>query len=373
MVDDMNTNIVYPDYSNSIANLANSILKKWGLPTNGKTLELLDRYLAKDYKNVVVILLDGMGRCIIERNLEKDGFFNTHLAGTYSSTFPSTTVAATTSIDSGLTPCEHGWLGWDCYFPQIDRNVTVFHNTDTETGEKVAEESVAWKYCWYSSVINRIDSAGGKAYYAIPFVSPYPATFEERCELIKKYCDEPGQKYIYCYCDEPDKTMHLTGCYSEESRKVISWLERKIESLTTELRDTLVIITADHGHVNTKRVCIKDYPNIMNCLKRIPTIEPRALNLFVKEDRRDEFEKEFTCEFGGKFLLLPKEKVLEMKLFGYGTEHKDFRNMLGDYLAVATDDLSIFNTKEKKEKFVSSHGGLTEDEMIIPLIIVEKK
>jgi len=51
-----------------------------GLPTNGKTLELLDRYLAKDYKNVVVILLDGMGRCIIERNLEKDGFFNTHLA-----------------------------------------------------------------------------------------------------------------------------------------------------------------------------------------------------------------------------------------------------------------------------------------------------
>jgi len=53
----MNTNIVYPDYSNSIANLANSILKKWGLPTNGKTLELLDRYLAKDYKNVVVILL----------------------------------------------------------------------------------------------------------------------------------------------------------------------------------------------------------------------------------------------------------------------------------------------------------------------------
>ena len=61
------------------------------------------------------------------------------------------------------------------------------------------------------------------------------------------------------------------------------------------------------------------------------------------------------------------------ELFGYGTEHKDFRNMLGDYLAVATDDLSIFNTKEKKEKFVSSHGGLTEDEMIIPLIIVEKK
>jgi hypothetical protein len=63
---------------------------KWGLPTNGETLKLLDRYLEKDYKNVVVILLDGMGKCVIEHNLEKNGFFNTHLAGTYVSTFPST-------------------------------------------------------------------------------------------------------------------------------------------------------------------------------------------------------------------------------------------------------------------------------------------
>jgi hypothetical protein len=368
----MKKNIVYPDYNNSITNLANSILKKWGLPTNGGTLKLLDRYLEKDYRNVVVILLDGMGRSILERNLKKNGFFNTHLAGSFSSTFPPTTVAATTSIDNGLTPCEHGWLGWDCYFPQIDRNVTVFRNTDTETGEKVAEESVAWKYCGYSSVIKRINSAGGKAYYVVPFVPPYPGTFEDSCELIKTYCEEPGHKYIYCYCDEPDYIMHMTGCCSNEAKRMISLLEKRIQKLTDELKDTLVIITADHGHVDSKNVCIKDYPKIMRCLKRIPTIEPRALNLFVKEDRKDEFENEFTKEFGGKFLLLTKEKVLEMKLFGYGTEHKDFRNMLGDYLAVAIDDLSIFNTKQRAEGFISVHAGLTKDEMIIPLIVVEK-
>ncbi len=373
MGDRLNMNIIYPDYNNSIANLANSILKKWGLPSNGGTLELLDRYLAKDYKSVVVILLDGMGKCIIERNLEKTGFFNTHIAGAYSSTFPPTTAAATTSIDNGLTPCEHGWLGWDCYFPQIDRNVAVFLNMDTETGEKVGEESVAWKYCGYSSVINRINSAGGKAYYVTPFMPPNPKTFEEECELIKRYCDEPGQKYIYCYSYEPDYIMHMTGCYSDESKQMISLLEKRIESLTAELKDTLVIITADHGLIDSKCVCIKDYPKIMNCLKRNPTIEPRALNLFVKEERIDEFKKEFTKEFGDKFLLLPKEEVIEMKLFGFGKEHKDFRDMLGDYLAVAIGDLSIFNIAEKAERFISVHGGLTKDEMIIPLIIVEKE
>lgn len=62
-----------------------------------------------------------------------------------------------------------------------------------------------------------------------------------------------------------------------------------------------------------------------------------------------------------------------MKLFGVGTEHKDFSNMLGDYLAVATSDLSSFNTREDAERFISFHPGLTEDEMIIPLIIVKRE
>lgn len=57
--------IVLPDYKNCIANLPNSILKKLGLPTNGDTLPLLDKYLQKDYKNIVVILLDGMGKAIL--------------------------------------------------------------------------------------------------------------------------------------------------------------------------------------------------------------------------------------------------------------------------------------------------------------------
>ena len=118
--------IVGPDYQNSIANLANSILNKWGIEYSGTSLPLLDPYLKKDYENIVVILLDGMGTCIVNRNLEQDGFFHSHLVGSYSSVFPPTTVAATASICNGLLPNQHGWLGWDCYYPQVDKNVTVF-------------------------------------------------------------------------------------------------------------------------------------------------------------------------------------------------------------------------------------------------------
>ena len=97
--------IKYPDYENCIAGIPNSILKSMGIEPGRRTSELLDRYLAeKAYENIVVILLDGMGKNIIDANLSGHGFFNSHMAGTLSSTFPPTTVAATTSILSGMEP-----------------------------------------------------------------------------------------------------------------------------------------------------------------------------------------------------------------------------------------------------------------------------
>ena len=119
-----------PDYEHCLVNLANSILKKFGAKTTAATLPLADQYLDKDYKNVVVLLLDAMGISILEKHLVEDGFFRSHLAGAYDSVYPPTTVAATTSILSGLYPNEHGWLGWDMYYPQLDKNVTVFTNQE---------------------------------------------------------------------------------------------------------------------------------------------------------------------------------------------------------------------------------------------------
>ena len=74
--------IKYPDYANSTVSLANSILKYFGAPVHHETLGLLDRKFAeREYENVVVILLDGMGKCIVDGNLEPDGFFASHLLG----------------------------------------------------------------------------------------------------------------------------------------------------------------------------------------------------------------------------------------------------------------------------------------------------
>lgn len=361
----------FPDYNNCIANLANSILFAFGVKEEGRqSLKVLDEYLAKDYQNVVVILLDGMDKCIVTKNLNRDGFFNTHLKSAYSSVFPPTTVAATTSIASGLNPYEHSWLGWDCYYPDIDKNVSVYFNTEAGTENQAADFNVAWTYCGYESIVSKIRANGGNAYEIAPFAPPFPNDFEKICGQIKNLCKEPGRKYIYSYWNEPDKIMHRKGCYGAETVRTLEILEKQVWKLCEELEDTLVIVTADHGHMDSKGVSITDYPDIMECLVRMPSIEPRALNLFVKEEKRKQFECEFKKEFEEKFLLWTKEQTLQSGIFGFGIEHPYFQKMLGDYLAIAIDDLSIYNTREEAEFYIGVHAGLTQDEMEVPLIIV---
>lgn len=54
----------FPNYTECITNLANSILEEFGIKEEGRqSLKILNPYLAKGYENVVVILLDGMGKC----------------------------------------------------------------------------------------------------------------------------------------------------------------------------------------------------------------------------------------------------------------------------------------------------------------------
>lgn len=363
--------ISYPDYDNCIANLACSVMKYFGATPPNATLPLADRLLSeKRYKNVVVLLLDGMGNNIIEANLAPDGFFRRNLAGTYSSVFPPTTTSATTSIDSGLYPMQTAWLGWTGYFKELDKNVVYFLNTDFGTDEPITDINAARTYLPYKDICSVISETGAGAHFVAPFREPFPEDFGALCREIKRLCDLSGEKYIYAYWDQPDNVMHRKGCFGEPAKSMVRGLENAVGELADELCDTLLLVTADHGHIDSPRVPITDYSDIMECLVRMPSIEPRCLNLFVKDGMEEKLKAAFTEHFDGKFMLMPKAEVMERQLFGRGTPHPRFDEMVGDYLAIAVGDISIYNKKSKN--FVANHAGLTEDEMIIPLIAVGK-
>ena len=385
-------------YEKCLTGLANSILKRFGIPPVGPTLPPADMLLEKHRRNTVVLLLDGMGKSVLEGNLEEGGFLRSHLVDTYYSVFPPTTVAATTSLLTGLDPCGHSWLGWDCFYPDIDKNVTVYFNTIQGTKEPAADYPVAETICPYKSILERINEAGGVAYGVSPYMEPYPKvgrpakpdshrpsdlsgpskpdvtlpkTWKQIVDRVRELCEYPGEKFIYAYWEEPDHTMHNSGCFSKSTRRVLRRIESRLVELAEQLTDTQIIITADHGHINSRGVALESYPQITDCLVRMPSIEPRALNLFVKPGRESEFEHLFEEAFGEEYILMSREEVLKKKLFGNSEEHEQFRRMLGDYIGIAVSDLTIYRTEKDAAKHIGVHAGLTEDEMVIPLISIE--
>ena len=366
--------IKYPNYDRSILSIASSVLNHFGVKDcQHKTLPEFDKLLEKDYKNIIVILFDGLGTSTLNYHLKENDFLRKHYVTDISSVFPSTTVAATTSILSGYSPLECGWLGWDLYFEEIGENVAVFKNTLQRNGEPAAKYNVAHKYIPYKNVMQRIEKVKGrKSAYCVAFFSKFRIrSVEDICKTIYKLSKKRKKKYIYAYWHQPDGAMHGHGVTSPEAHKEILHINSEVEKLCSKLKDSLVIITADHGLCDSVNLFLEDYPELYNMLKIPPSIEPgRAMSLFVKDGLQEEFKNEFNRHFRDSFRLMTKEEVFSENILGYGKPHPRISGFVGDFLAIATTEKTLFTAREEHE-FVGVHAGLTEEEMTVPFIAIE--
>ena len=132
----MDNNIVMPDYNHCILNLITSILKNYDVETKYNTLEKVDELLEKKYKNIVLVILDGLGDNILN-TISPDGIFSKNKIDKITSVYPSTTTAAMTTYYSGKPPVETAWIAWSQYFKEYGRSLDVLPEKDSYTGEKI--------------------------------------------------------------------------------------------------------------------------------------------------------------------------------------------------------------------------------------------
>lgn len=359
--------IIFPNYEKCLTNLTNSLLKYYGLETYHNTLKELDEELDNKYKNIVVILYDGMGSNLLKRNLKETDFLNKHKKIDINAVFPPTTTASTTAVLSGKNPNEHGWLGWDLYFKRIDKVVTMFLNTYKDTEIKVSEKSISHETYPYDNIIkmigNKVNAVG-----LFPFQDTFYTDIYDMHNKIRDICNNDKENFIYAYYEDPDHTMHLTGTYSKETIDSFELINKTTEELCNSLKDTLVIVIADHGHINSNVITISDYKGIFDCLERDLSIEPRACSFKIKPGKEKLFEELFNKNFSNDFILMNKKEVIDKCLFGTGINNSNFEDVIGDYIAIAIND-KYFRYNENGEIFKSMHAGITEDEVLVPLII----
>lgn len=365
------------NYDECLTNLACSIRKYFELEYHHKTLSYIDEILDTEKPtNVVLMLLDGMGSNIIDRALDEDSFFIKNRLKKITTVFPATTTAATTSVRTALNPVEHGMLGWNTYLYPIDKTITLFLGTEKESGEVSEEFNTVKDTLLTKSISNQINEIGKyKSMELFPFPTGDAIVYNDLDEMMNMILEETnkeGKKFIYAYNDEPDHTMHEFGPDSDEARNLIKERNDKVESLSDKLKDTLLIVVADHGHIKVDNIYLNDYPNIKNMLERTTSLEPRAISFKIKDDYKELFKEEFNKEFEKYFTLYEKEDVVNSKLFGDGVENELFDKAIGDYIAIAEQENKCLLT-DGDTPLYSQHAGYTDDEVYVPLILKLKK
>lgn len=367
--------IKFPDYSNSIMNVSNSILKFYGVETEYNGIDILDEKLKKEYNHVIYILLDGMGSNIVKKLLNKTDGLRRYMRKEITSVFPPTTVAATNAVISGVPPISNGHLGWVQYFPNEDVNMVVFQQKDQYDESNIIHEDLRQKYISYERMHEKIAKANKEVNSSeiFPsFIEGGAESFKEQVDRVLLKVKNSDKTFTYIYWVQPDLVEHEFGVYSDEVSKVLNELNTGFEELIEEVDDdTIVVCIADHGLTDVKEIKLREYDDLMDCLLRLPSLESRASNFFVKKDKINSFKELFNAHFEDKYLLYSKDEILEMNLFGEGKKHEMIDNFLGDFIAIAIDKYHFTLRDDKVHK--AHHAGLLPDEMMVPLIIYTKK
>jgi predicted AlkP superfamily pyrophosphatase or phosphodiesterase len=380
-------NIILPDYDHCVLSTITSILKYYNVPSEHKSLESLDRLLEqKRYKNVIFFILDGMGEHILS-NISEKGFFENNKIDCVTSVYPSTTTAALTSYYSGCAPYETGWIAWSQYFKEYGRALDMFSHNDSYYREPLRKplRDMYKTDMSYESVFAKIEKANpgirtfdiGPQYAERRGIRKLVAdNIDELIMNVKDVCELSGEKYIMAYCDNPDGILHKYGTDSDEAKDFVLGAQEKIKELREFLSDdSIIIISADHGHKNIdKSYTITDYPELWECFLMPPTLESRTLNFYVKENMRDIFKERFNNIFGEEFWLMDRNEFLnERKFLGNGKKHHKIDDFIGDFIALSVAGsmirLQTFLAEGKPVK-KSTHCGLTKDEMEVPVIVL---
>ncbi|MDX9808083.1 MAG: alkaline phosphatase family protein [Acholeplasma sp.] len=361
---------MFPNYTKSILNVSTTLLDHYGVNTHHATLDVLKPYI-QGKKHIMLILLDGMGINILN-NVDSKTLFRKNVKTALTSVYPPTTVAATTSVLSGLTPYEHGHVGWTQYNRFEDCHTVVFLNKDFYDETHVLKDNFKDTHLKYETILEKIQRQNPSLYVKKLFPDFEIGGFKS-FDLMVDALIQIQQKeasFTYTYWTEPDYTIHDEGVFNDKVKAQVQYLNDQVERLYQNVsKDTCIIVIADHGLVDVEGIPLYNHP-ILDLLDRKPSVEPRSTAFFVKKGQEQAFEAVFKSNFNNQFTLLKKSELYDQKLLGFGEKHPLLDDFIGDYMALSHDKY-MFNIKEQST-FKAHHAGIHEDEMMVPLIILTK-
>jgi len=358
-------------------------------------------------KRVILVILDALGYLRLRQQMAADKdlgiLWRLADAGCFfplTSVFPSTTAAALSTFWTGRTPAEHGLLGYELYLreygtlsnliavsPTYDKQAEVLVEWGLEPekflpvpglAKQLKQQGIALRGLTYQGFINngmsRIFHRNGDDLQG--YITLADLWTRLRHTLKQKPQSPNAPQLIIAYWGGVDGVAHTYGPGTEnwqaEVRSIIYSLEREfLRRLPPEDRDgTLLLVTSDHGQAYAppeKATLLTDHPTLRNMLVLPLSGESRATYLFPRHGQADAVRAYFADHLPDKFVLLDSAAALAAGLFGQGTPASETPFRIGDMVALARGTNTL-QRGDKKPKMKGRHGGLTPEEMLVPLI-----
>ena len=376
-----------PDYrGGGLVNLMSSIATALGGTSPYPPLTALPPHALSGARHLVLLVIDGLGHDYL---LHRDGALCRHLRGRLTSVFPSTTASAIPTFLTGLAPQQHGLTGWNMYFREIGAIVAPLPFR-VRTGRHALREAGVTPAslfgltplfdclplpCHVVSPRNIIHSDFNVAFSGRAQRHGYE-TLDELFALIAGLLRSDAPSYVHAYWPQIDSLAHEHGIGSEPVAAAFAALDAAFEGLLDVVArsGSRVIVTADHGFIDSppeQTIDLDDHPALRDTLLLPLCGEPRMAYAYVRAGRERQFEDYVRERLADRVQLFRSEDVLQRGWLGPGAAHPGLRDRLGDYVLIPRGQAILRDWLKGEERYthVGVHGGLSEAEMRVPLVI----
>lgn len=385
----MTTNRVLPDYSGGgLLNLIASCTVARGGVSRHAPLGALPPSELAGARNVVLLLIDGLGYNYLTSR-GAGGVLASRLKSRITSVFPSTTASAITTTFTGLAPAEHGLTGWYTWFPEADTIAAALPFKPRGAGESLEARGIAPATIYRGTpVFDTLDVEPFVVSYRPIVDSNYNrhfcgsarrlayddlAGFVAQTEGAVKSGD--GRKFVYAYYPEFDTSSHRFGVASGETAAVFAAIDAAYSELLRRLAgtDTAIILTADHGFIDCPQdnaLDTSECPGLSALLARPLTGERRVAFCHVQPGKKEEFAALASRWLEGKADVIPGRVPLDEGWFGSGDLHPRIAERTGDFVLMMREPYTVKDwlPGEPRHLHIGNHGGMSADEMYIPLV-----
>ncbi len=341
-------------------------------------------------ETVVLLVVDGLGHFQLRRHLERGDLPN--LAGLLSSgeagystataSLPSSTMISLTTLHTGASPAQHGWLGTSVYWrgtvADVLRQRDLLGNAPLEdprgliavpslyrrlSGVGVAS-AVLFPREYQGSFLNTWYNDGART---IPYLTPTTLP-----SLLAEAVASGPSRYLNAYWPGYDSVCHRYGPDSvqatDEVAAVDSALGRMLKQLPRNGK-TLLLITADHGHsdMNSHEVVrLDEDAALVDALSAPPAGEEGVRFLKVKLGRAGEVAERLAPDAD----VISSARAWETGLFGGPPAQAGFLEHTGDLIAVAHPGRQLLWAYGEAPPHVyrGLHGSWSARNMLTPVI-----